>query len=104
MIYRKTTDTTPIDRTLERAPGDPYDLTGATVTFAMRRRSDGETITGTCTLIDAEAGQVRTTLEEQPDEGLWDAEWTIEYSGGEVETVPNFFHEQVRVSESIPVA
>jgi hypothetical protein len=101
MIYVKTGDTAPIDRTLERASGEAFDLTDADVRFVMRPRAGGDVITGTCVVVDGATGRVRTTLTEQPDEGKYDAEWEITYPGGEVETVPNYLYEDVLVSADL---
>lgn len=84
---------------LKDGNGAPIDLTGATVTFRMRKRgATALTVDAAASVVSAAAGTVRYDwLSGDTDaHGLYDAEFRCELAGGR-ETVPNDRYITVRI-------
>jgi hypothetical protein len=84
---------------LKDGNGSPIDLTGATVTFRMRKRgATALTVDAAASVVSAAAGTVRYDwLSGDTDtHGLYDAEFRCELTGGR-ETVPNDRYITVRI-------
>lgn len=101
----KNKDTGPVIRgTLKNGTGAAIDLTGATVLFSMRSQSGATVIEAQPALIvDAEAGVVEYewTAEDTDDPGIYEAEFRVTLSDGNVETIPNDGYIPIKISERI---
>lgn len=93
-FYIKQGDLLPImTATLTDALGTAVDLTGSTVTFRMANRSTGanKISAGSCTLVNATAGEVSYAW-VSGDTGTaaeYDGEFHVTFAGGKTETFPN---------------
>lgn len=91
----------PFECTLEESPGDPINLTGATVRFRMQPVAGGSLKVDTvATVVSATAGTVRHTwLAAHTDTvGLFRAWWFITHADGTLQTVPPLDYLYIRVT------
>ena len=90
-FYIKQNDTSPsMLATLQDANGVAVDLASATVNFYMGN-INGNVVTSTATIVNAEAGQVRYdwVALDTANSGMYQAEFEVIYVGGTKETFPN---------------
>ena len=96
-FYISTGDSDPeLQVTLKDADDAVVDVTGATITFSMRRKGRRETPIvdrEAVTLVTPSSGIVKyswpTDGTDTPAQGDYDAEFRVTYSGGRIETFPN---------------
>lgn len=95
---KKGDDSPALTSTLLDGNGDAVNLTGATVRFYMTKRGeDTPTVSGTATIDDDETSGIVTYPWGEGDTdtaGDYEAEWEVEFAGGEIQTFPNsgFIH------------
>lgn len=83
---------------------DPVDVTGAAITFKMKRfGEDGIVVSGSVDIVDAPEGIVEYDWQEgDTDEpGKFAAEWDVDYEVDGVETFPNGGINVVRIFENV---
>lgn len=102
----KTGDTRPsIEAQLLDEQNQPRDLTSINyVRFHMERVDDGETIIDTdATVLDADDGTVvyEWSAGDTDVAGRYDAEFEVEYAGGDVETFPNNGYIDIYIEEEL---
>src|SRR5688572_12051401 len=93
-----------IESTLTYDDGTAIDLTGTSITFRMRRRSDTAlTVNGSAAIISATAGTVRYSWvsADTDTQGEYIAEWVITYPGGGILIAPSAGYNTVHVVESL---
>lgn len=84
-----------MDVTLKDGDGQPIDLTDAVVTFHLGYEGEPSSVLvqGSCTIVDAENGEVRYTWTAEDtvlDAGVtYDAEFQIAYGESVIRTVPS---------------
>lgn len=102
-FYLKAADTAPVlEATLEDASGEPIDLTGASVGFAMIEPRNGATVIDAgANVADAANGLVRYPWADGDTDtpGRYRAEFVVTYADGTVETFPNAGYHDIIISE-----
>jgi hypothetical protein len=94
-----------LDATLKDGTGAAVVLTGATVKFTMRKR--GATTLkineAAATIIDAAGGKIRYpwVAADTDTPGIYDGEFEVTFSGGEIQTWPNERHLEIQVVEQL---
>lgn len=96
-FYISTGDSDPeLQATLKDADDAAVDVTGATITFSMRRigkRGTPLVNRESVTIVTAASGIVKyswpTDGTDTPAQGDYDAEFRVTHSGGRIETFPN---------------
>ncbi len=93
-----------LDATLKNADGSAVNLTGAAVTFHMRKRgATTAKVDAATTIVDAVAGTVRYSwaADDTDTEGMYDAEFEVVDSAGEIQTFPGTGYLVVEVVEDL---
>ncbi len=93
-----------LERTLKNADGSVINLSGADVVFTMRKGSRTATISEVaCTIADAPNGVVEYDWQtgDTDEAGVYDAEFEVTFSGGEIITVPNDGHMKVTITPEL---
>ena len=86
--------------TLTFNDGSVADLTGASVRFIARRKSDGQVkIDATATVTDPSNGvcEWRPDAAETDEAGLFDCEWEVTYSDSTIQTFPTIGYDRLKV-------
>lgn len=102
-INLKRASTRPIEARLQDGNGAALSMTGATVRFQMRKKSDAALkIDRAATIVDAPTAHVRLTptAEDTDTVGNYIAEWRITYAGGDV-LVPEESYLTVKIWEDL---
>ena len=85
--------------------GNNVDLTGATVTFTMRNRSDAtvKVNAASCTVTSATAGEVeyRWAATDLDTAGIYDGEFCITFSGPTILTLPSNNYIEIEVEADL---
>lgn len=92
-----------IRATLKDSTGAAIALAGTTVTFRMRGvNAAAVKVEAAATIIDADAGRVEYawTGTDTDTSGLFNAEWSISFSGS-AETVPNNGYVQILIVDNL---
>ena len=104
----KQGDTSPaLEATLTDGAGDPFDITGATVTFHMTAVGNEGTnqpvVDADATVVDAGAGVVQYDWApgDTADSGVYSAEFEVTYNSGVTETFPNDGYFEVVITEEV---
>lgn len=105
-VYMKQNDTAPaLTATLKDADGVAIDLTGATVVFNMRQRSDSSVKVnrGAVTLVVAASGQVKYPWQAGDTDtvGVFDGEFEITHADTTVQTVPSKDYIKVVIKDDL---
>lgn len=97
----KRNDTRPyFPATLVFDNGSVAPITGASIRFIARRRSDGQTkIDGAAVITDDAAGEVeyRFTTTDTDEAGAFDCEWEVTYADFTVQTFPTRGFDRLKV-------
>lgn len=89
---------------LKDATGAAVDLTGASVTFAWRKREATTASSGAGTVVgSATAGRVKYSwgASDTTTVGTYDAEWEVTFASGLKETFPNGGHLEVVIYDDL---
>jgi len=103
-FYIKQNDSSPTIRaTLKGADGASLNLSGATVSFFMKRDSGDTVIQGAADLFDPSQGivQYEWVSGDTAIAGSYGAEFEITYADGKVETFPNSGKIQVNITPKL---
>lgn len=85
--------------------GNNVDLTGSTITFTMRNRSDAtiKVNAGSCTITSATAGEVeyRWASSDLDTAGIYDGEFSIVFPGPTTLTLPSNNYIEIEVEADL---
>ena len=105
VFYIKQGDTSPyLQVTLKDGDGAVVNLTGATAVFSMRRGGSTTVSEQSATVVSpATAGVVRYTwgASDTATPGMYEGEFEVTFSGGEIQTYPNAGYIEINVLEQI---
>lgn len=103
-FYIKRDDTSPLFRAiLKDGDGVVVDVTGATVRFHMKDQSGAIKVDAAAVVNDGPTGDVQYAwaVGDTDTAGFYDSEFEVTYSGGRVETFPNYSYTTVHVYEDL---
>lgn len=105
-VYMKQNDTAPaLTATLKDDNGTAIDLTGATVVFNMRQRSDStvKVNRGSVSIVSAAAGQVSYSWQTGDTDtvGVFDGEFEITHADSTIQTVPSKDYIKVVIKDDL---
>jgi len=103
-FYIKRRDTSPIYRAILKDGDDAIvDVTGATIRFHMFDQTGTSKVDAAAVINSGTAGDVQYewTADDTDTAGFFDVEFEVTYSGGRVETFPNYGFERVHIHEDL---